>query len=169
MLDFILVSGLVDETHLIATGYHTGGQDSRAFALASIPPSAEAPGFLEAISVSDTRLKSIVAAFRRGILGRGSSHDMCAAVCMPLQSYLSSVEGIDTRLTSVEFQDGGLVFEHCFLTLPDGRILDPTADQFNTELVKFPQVFLGKLPHLYQQWMAEASRDGELTLVYEGE
>ena len=58
---------------------------------------------------------------------------MCAVVCYPLSGYLSMI-GIEAAIEEVDLQYSN----HVFLRLADGRILDPTADQFNG-----PKVYLG--------------------------
>lgn len=58
---------------------------------------------------------------------------MCAVVCYPLQGYLGFL-GVGTELVEVMLQYSN----HFFLRMPDGRVLDPTADQFEG-----PKVYLG--------------------------
>lgn len=65
---------------------------------------------------------------------------MCFAVCAPLQGLLSA-SGIETELEGINFPE----VNHYFLRLPDGRILDPTADQFGLE-----PVYLGPMPLQYE-------------------
>jgi hypothetical protein len=92
--------------------------------------------------VTDRQLLRFAASFRRGILGRGkSSRAMCFAVAAPLESLLLMC-GVEVRLVK------GLVgdWEHYWLELGDGRILDPTADQFS-----MAPVYLGPLPSWYYQ------------------
>jgi hypothetical protein len=64
---------------------------------------------------------------------------MCFAVSAALQGYLSSC-GVETELVEADFGHTN----HFWLRLPDGRILDPTADQFGLS-----PVYLGKLPTKY--------------------
>lgn len=89
--------------------------------------------------MSDRQLRKFVAGFRRGILAGQPSAFMCFAVCAPLQTLLS-LAGVHTELTEANFLD----INHVWLTLPDGRIIDPTADQFGLE-----PVYIGPLPLLY--------------------
>lgn len=72
--------------------------------------------------------------------GKPLSWGMCFAVSAPLQGLLSA-HGIETSLESVDF----IEINHTFLRLPDGRILDATADQFGLE-----PVYLGPMPDEYQ-------------------
>jgi hypothetical protein len=58
---------------------------------------------------------------------------MCAVVSYSLQGYLSFL-GVTTELGEVDLKFSN----HVFLKLPDGRILDATADQFGG-----PKVYLG--------------------------
>lgn len=76
---------------------------------------------------------------------------MCFAVCYPLQGWLSFAHQIEAELIELQFPH----VNHAVLRLPDGRILDPTADQFNGELVKFPKVYLGPMPEIYQMWIEQ--------------
>ena len=94
----------------------------------------------------DSKLKRLVSEFRRGILGDHPPDMMCFAVCAPLQSYLA-IMGIETRLIEMDF---GRV-NHVWLQLNDGRIIDPTADQFmSLGGTKMPKVYIGELPDWYQ-------------------
>ena len=75
--------------------------------------------------MTDKELRRCAASFRRGILGKRPSIMMCFAVCAPLQGYLSFL-GVETELEEICVGDGN----HFWLRLNDGRVLDPTADQF---------------------------------------
>jgi hypothetical protein len=83
--------------------------------------------------MTDKRLLSTARGFRDGILGRKPSKAMCFLVCWPLQTLLEAM-GVESRL--LETTVGR--YNHTVLQLRDGRILDPTADQFDG-----PKVFLG--------------------------
>lgn len=90
--------------------------------------------------MKDKELIEIAQGFRDSILDGRSSAFMCAAVCWPLQGYLSSMHGIEAE--AVEADLG--VCNHIWLLLPDGRALDPTGDQFNhCNTEKMPPVYLG--------------------------
>lgn len=94
-------------------------------------------------------LRKIVSGFRAGILGVRSSVAMCCAVCLPLQGYLA-IAGYETEFIDGEVCfDDGTVCGHVWLRLPDGRILDPTADQF--EELGLPPVYIGALPPAYSE------------------
>lgn len=93
--------------------------------------------------MTDAELIECATEMRRGILGSQSSRWMCAAVAWPLQGYLSALCGIETEAVRVEI-DMDVSCDHVFLRLPDGRVLDPTADQF--EELGLPPVYLGE-PH----------------------
>jgi hypothetical protein len=99
--------------------------------------------------MTDRQLKSIARGMRAGIIGRRSSRLMCMAISAPLQGYLSAVCDFDTELETVEFPHS----DHVWLRLPDGRILDATADQFGLD-----KIYLGQVPDLYQSWVKEAGR-----------
>lgn len=96
--------------------------------------------------MTDSELQYIVSEFRRGILGRRTSYGMCFVICLPLRSYLAAL-GCDTELMEADFGHTN----HIWLQLPDGRIIDPTADQFQTpEGGKMPKVYIGALPEWYK-------------------
>lgn len=87
--------------------------------------------------MTDRELKRIALDMRRGILGKRPSTDMCMAVSAPLQGLLSAVYGFDTTLEEVDF----LETNHVWLRLPDGRVLDATADQFGREPVYLGEAY----------------------------
>lgn len=98
-------------------------------------------------TLTDKQLIRIARDMRAGILGTRSSVDMCMVVSAPLQSMLSALYGVVCELEEVwldETPQG--TTNHVFLRLPDGRILDPTADQFGLD-----PIYLGPLPPLYDQ------------------
>lgn len=76
--------------------------------------------------MTDADLIQIAQNFRDGILYGRSSELMCYIVSAPLQGFLSAAYGISAELEQVDFTD----CNHFWLRLPDGRILDATADQF---------------------------------------
>jgi hypothetical protein len=90
--------------------------------------------------MTDRKLKRIARDVRDGILNGRSSELMCAAVCLPLQTFLHCCYDIKASIEEAQFSE----VNHIWLRLPDGRILDPTADQFGLE-----PVYLGPLPRLY--------------------
>jgi hypothetical protein len=94
---------------------------------------------------SDKALVGFARGFRKGLLSGGSPEFMCYAICAPLQGLLW-LEGIETNLTHGWVQCGTYDMDHVWLELQDGRILDPTADQFPLSL---PPVYLGELPAQY--------------------
>lgn len=88
---------------------------------------------------TDKNLKVICMEFRKGICGRKKSNGMCAKVSWALQGYLSFL-GLQTR---VRIGDVGQ-WNHFWLELPNGTVIDATADQFSTEKKKYPAVYIGK-------------------------
>ncbi len=89
----------------------------------------------------DVELIEIAAEFRKGILGGRSSEGMCFMVCSPLAGLLKFY-GL-----SVDIVEGTVWpnLNHFWLTLADGRVLDPTADQFNHRTTEqMPPVYLGE-------------------------
>lgn len=99
--------------------------------------------------MTDKQLISFTTKFRKGILNGNTSKGMCFAICSPLSTYLG-MGGIKAELTRglVNLEnDGG---QHDWLTLKDGRILDPTADQFKKpDGFEMPPVYLGEKPEWY--------------------
>jgi hypothetical protein len=94
--------------------------------------------------MTDQELVSVVLKFRRGIIGRRRSTGMCWCVCAPLGTMLE-IMGVDNDLI-----EGTVHGEHHFyLMLRDGRVLDPTGDQFKG--LNLPKVFLGRPGRLYRR------------------
>jgi len=87
---------------------------------------------------TDATLKRIARQFRKGLLGSRPSDLTCAMVCIPLQGYLSAC-GLNTELME-SYPLRGDIANHVWLRLPDGRVLDPTADQFGPQ---YPPVYIG--------------------------
>jgi hypothetical protein len=91
--------------------------------------------------VTDRKIKRISLGFRYGLLDGGPSKSACAVVSFALQGFLSAL-GLKTDL----FESDLGHCNHIWLKLPDGRVLDATADQFN-ELFpnkRYPKVHLGE-------------------------
>lgn len=93
--------------------------------------------------MTDREIIRYAASFRRGIIGKASSAMMCYAICAPLEGLLN-LPGM--QLEEVHFPE----INHVWLRLSDGRILDPTADQFGHGL---PPVYLGPVPGIYLEWI----------------
>lgn len=89
--------------------------------------------------MKDAKLIKIATEFRKGILDGRPSRMMCFAICAPLAGLLGAC-GVD-----VEVIEGDLgECNHVWLRLADGRVLDPTADQFNDYgFPEMPPVYLG--------------------------
>lgn len=78
---------------------------------------------------------------------------MCYAVCAPLSSFLEMC-GCENELTEgivkLNGHNKGITINHFWLTLPDGRIIDPTGSQFNgMGNENMPVVYVGEKP----QWL----------------
>ena len=96
--------------------------------------------------ISVPALRRFVVDFRKGVLDGSPSVDMCAAVSWPLQSLLWISFGIEAAY--VEGRVAG--HEHCWLRLPDGTIVDGTADQFlRPDGTAMPSVYIGSRPKWY--------------------
>jgi hypothetical protein len=91
--------------------------------------------------VTDEELLHIASEFRDGILDGDSSAWKCYMVSAPLQGYLAFAGGPETELVETDLGH----MNHIWLRLPDGRALDPTADQFNALFpdMNLPPVYLG--------------------------
>lgn len=102
--------------------------------------------------MTDKQLVRFATQFRKGILAGKSSASMCWAVAAPLCGLLTMV-GVQTVLTEGDVTQGRQrdITNHFWLTLEDGRILDPTADQFTDTGRKLPPVYLGPRPAWYRQ------------------
>ena len=101
--------------------------------------------------MTTSQLRRVVQSFRDDILGGprsgNESRGMCFAVCAPLQGFLCFC-GIQSKLVQQQFQ----YTNHVWLELPDGSIIDPTADQFLR--LRLPPVYIGPLPRAYKRWSA---------------
>ncbi len=95
--------------------------------------------------MTHAELKEAALEFREGILDGRPSDSMCFAVCAAFQGFLSACAGYEMELVEADFH----FTNHVWLKLPDGNILDPTADQFG-----FEPVYLGPLPEQYKIWQA---------------
>lgn len=99
-----------------------------------------------------SHLQKVCEDFTRGLLDGQPSTSMCWMVCAALAGFLGFFERL--RCEPVE----GMVGKdhHWWLTLPDGRIIDPTADQFNGRgNPDMPLVYIGPMPAWYRQLAKE--------------
>lgn len=89
--------------------------------------------------MTDVELLQDASEFRDAIFGDKDSARMCAAISDPLCAALE-VKGVPAQV--MESNPGES--NHVFIQLQDGRVLDPTADQFNwcnpNRLLKFARV-----------------------------
>lgn len=85
--------------------------------------------------MTDPELIDFAIEFRKGILDGRASWGMCFAVSAPLATLLR-LHGVDGELE----ESAVGVSNHFWIRLADGRVLDPTADQFDEAL---PPVYLG--------------------------
>lgn len=88
---------------------------------------------------TDKRIIRFATEFREGILDGTPSWMMCAAVSWPLAGLLNA-SGLKCETVETDLGE----CNHIWIRLEDGRVLDPTADQFN-ELFgyDYPPVYLG--------------------------
>ncbi len=85
--------------------------------------------------MTDDELRQFAWEFRVGILGeRGSPEGMCYAVAAPLQGLLRFY-GMQVKLVEADHSSNpdASYINHFWIELPDGRVLDPTFDQFCSE------------------------------------
>ncbi len=86
--------------------------------------------------MTDAELIDIATEFRDGILDGRPSKMMCYMVSAPLAGFLNFY-GLRADLIGGDLG-------HFWIRLADGRVLDPTADQFNDEGFEvLPPVYLG--------------------------
>lgn len=89
--------------------------------------------------MTDNQLVRFASEFREGILDGGGSSFCCWMVCAPLSGLLRCY-GVETETVEGDLGE----CNHFWLKLPDGRVLDPTADQFNYARAQpLPPVYLG--------------------------
>ena len=84
--------------------------------------------------MTDAELIEFATAFREGVIGDKPSGGFCFMVCAPLSGLLHA-HGVEAELN----EGGPEHINHFWLELSDGRVLDPTADQFGI----LPPVYLG--------------------------
>lgn len=106
--------------------------------------------------MTDQELIAFASDFREGVLDGRPSNWMCAAVCWPLSSLLG-LYGVENR--TVEGDLGHC--NHVWIELADGRVLDPTADQFNSMFpnMDLPPVYLGPAIAIHPEEDDVASAD----------
>lgn len=91
--------------------------------------------------MKDKEIIRITTEFRDGMLDGRPSNWTCGMVCFALRGYLEFL-GLETSLYESDLGE----MNHIWMMLPDGRVLDPTADQFNHWFPhrQYPKVHLGK-------------------------
>lgn len=82
--------------------------------------------------MTDEELIYVCTEFRSGLLNNSDSTSMCAVVSWAIQGYLSSVCNVNIECFTTDLSDNTNTdaANHVWLLLPDGRVLDPTYDQF---------------------------------------
>jgi hypothetical protein len=94
--------------------------------------------------MGDAELTEFVSEFREGILDGTTSFMACGMVCHPLVTLLN-MAGVPCSIqTTLSIRTSYGSVNHVWIALADGRVIDPTADQFNDEGFSFPPVYLGK-------------------------
>lgn len=100
--------------------------------------------------MTDKQIISFTKKFRKGVLNGKKSRGMCFAICAPLVTLLNGV-GVKCELTRgvCNFIDND-TWQHDWITLQDGRIIDPTSDQFKKpDGSPMPEIYLGEKPEWY--------------------
>ena len=98
---------------------------------------------------TDDEILAVVTDFRKGILEDAAPHGECFTVSSPLAGYLSFLTGQSYRC--VEGKVGK--WFHMWVECPDGRIIDATADQFNSlrrRRRNLPPIYFGPKPEWYK-------------------
>lgn len=93
--------------------------------------------------MTDEGLVKLATAFRRGFLGADGDSLHTCYMCMPLNMLLT-LRGLRSELCvgTPPYPTAGT---HYWIELEDGRVLDPTADQFNGDsATKYPEIYLGE-------------------------
>lgn len=93
--------------------------------------------------MQDAELVAFAQDFRDGILDGTPSDVACAMICEPLVTLLN-MRGVKCRAfttTTIRVTYGSC--NHVWIGLGDGRVLDPSADQFNDQGLNMPEVYLG--------------------------
>ena len=95
--------------------------------------------------MTDKQILKFASAFRNGIIGRKSSAMRCYMVSAPLATLLC-MNGISCKMVEGEVNLKDAHCNHFWIELADGRVLDPTADQFNhiEGFPELPKVYLGE-------------------------
>ncbi len=100
-----------------------------------------------------TEIRKIVRGFRKGLLKTNPSESMCFVVCFPLSGYLRLC-GYDCRVTEGKVGK----YQHFWITLKGGIIVDPTANQFKKPNgSKMPSIYIGEKPVWYKALKGENS------------
>lgn len=99
------------------------------------------------------KIIQIAKSFTKGILGGKPTTDMCYMVCSPLVAFLSG-SGIECTLTEGDIIHCEQELHHFWITLADGRIIDPTADQFG-----LLNIWVRKQPSYYHPYTAKDFND----------
>lgn len=100
--------------------------------------------------IEDKKILQIAKSFVKGF---GPIDKKCFIVSSSLQGYLSFFFKIKTKLVMGEIYLQEADWDHYWLELANGKILDPTAGQFKE--LKLPKVYLGDLPKSYKKLKSE--------------
>lgn len=101
----------------------------------------------------DRELRRIARIAREHITLGAHPQGYCIAICVPLATYLTR-----RGVIAMDVHGGVGDWQHTWIALSDGRILDPTADQFNRPgAARMPAIYLGARPAHYETQSKEAA------------
>jgi hypothetical protein len=80
--------------------------------------------------MTDAELIAFVQKFRDLVLDGKSSESTCFVICVPLETLLLW-KGVHAELTRTHLDTG---YSHFWFRLADGRVLDPTLDQYDASV-----------------------------------
>lgn len=103
--------------------------------------------------MTDKEIIKCAKGFVAGILDGSDSTHKCFMVCAPLAAYLSVLR-IECTATEGEVIIAGEGWHHFWITLADGRIIDPTADQFGLK-----NIYLKPKPSFYRPYTEKDLND----------
>lgn len=99
--------------------------------------------------MTDADMVEIATGFRDGLLGNRSSVGCCYMVSAPLAAMLRGVYGVPCDLVESDHTNMDTIcYTHFWIRLADGRVLDPTFDQFCAD--EPTQIYLGA-PTIFHQ------------------
>ena len=119
---------------------------------------------------TDEGIMQLVREFSEVILefSNGQVEGMCFAVCAPLSGYMEFM-GIKNEVKECDILVGDTLYQHIYIELSDGRVIDPTASQFiNPDTgKKMAKFYLGAKPKWYIDVDIKESSDNRIKILEE--